>query len=301
LAQIETALPPSKPQDVAAAKAPTAEQRTVLVTGASTGIGRKITERLAAEGYFVYAGARKESDIQALNELEHVRALRLDVTDENDIAAAADTVTRDGHGLYALINNAGVLTTGSVVDTSQKEFDLVMDVNVRGPYRLTKALAPLIIAQKGRIVTIGSTSGVAAWANGSAYTMSKHAMEAFTDSLAEEMEPLGVQVSIIEPGNYKSEIGRTAVERAGLNPQLADRSKLKEPDEVATAAEHALSEPVPKRRYMVTPNDDEAEWTIRKQIARLVQLNEGQAYTYDRQALVKMLDEALAHARPKTQ
>jgi hypothetical protein len=80
----------------------------------------------------------------------------------------------------------------------------------------------------------------------------------------------------------------------------ADRSKYKEPDEVADAVEKALFEPNPKRRYMVVPNQDEAERTIRKQIEQLVQLNEGQPYTYDRDALIKMLDEALAGSRPKT-
>lgn len=301
LTQIKTALPIDRHEDASPAAQLTTPSKAVLVTGAGTGIGRKIAERLAAAGYFVYAGARKESDIHALDQLPNVKALRLDVTDERDIAAAVDTVTKEGRGLYALVNNAGVLTMGSIVDTSQKEFDLVLDVNVRGPYCLTKAFAPQIISQKGRIVTIGSTSGVAAWANGSAYTMSKHAMEAFTDSLAEEMQPLGVQVSIIDPGNYNSEIGRAAVERAGLDLRLADRSQFKDPDEVAAAAVLALSEPTPKRRYLVTPDEAEAAWAIRKQIARLIQLNEGQRYTFDRKELIEMLDGALAHSRPRTQ
>jgi hypothetical protein len=79
----------------------------------------------------------------------------------------------------------------------------------------------------------------------------------------------------------------------------ADRSKYKEPDEVAAAVEQALFEPEPKRRYLVVPNQEEAEITIRKQIEQLVQLNEGQPYAYDRTTLVKMLDEALAKARPQ--
>jgi len=299
LAQIEAALPSDGQPTVVPTQRSNALAKAVLVTGAGTGIGRKITERLAGDGYFVYAGVRKEAELQALSTLHNVKALHLDVTDEHDIATAVDTVAKDGRGLYALINNAGVFTVGSVLDTSQKEFDLVMDVNVRGPYRLTKAFAPQIIAQKGRIVTIGSTSGIAAWANGSAYSMSKHAMEAFTDSLAGEMEPLGV--SIIDPGNYNSQIARAAVERAGLDSRLADRSQFKEPDEVAAAAALALSEPKPKRRYLVTPDETEAQWAINSQIERLIQLNEGQPYTFDRKTLTEMLDAALAHARPRTQ
>jgi len=115
------------------------------------------------------------------------------------------------------------------------------------------------------------------------------------------MAPQGVGVSLIEPGNYDSNIGKNAAKRIGLDSRLADRSRFKEPDDVAAAVEHALSDANPKRRYMVVPNQNEAEITIRKQIEQLVQLNEGHAYTYDRDALVKMLDESLAQARPRSQ
>jgi len=130
--------------------------------------------------------------------------------------------------------------------------------------------------------------------------MSKHAIEAFTDSLAAQLAPLGVQVNVVEPGNYDTDIGKNAAQRTGVDSRLADRSKYKKPDEVAAAVEQALFEENPKRRYMVVPEQHEAEITIRKQVEQLVQLNEGQPYTYDRDALVKMLDEALATARPRT-
>lgn len=274
-------------------------QKAVLVTGASTGIGRKITERLAAGGYFVYAGARKEADLKELGAIKNVQAVRLDVTDSKDIAAAVEIITKAGRGLYGLVNNAGVGIWGALTDTKEDDFDFLMKVNLYGPYRITKAFAPLIVAEKGRITTIGSISGILAGRNSGVYSMSKHAIEAFADSLAAEMAPLGVQVSVIEPGNYNSEIGKSAAKRLGVDPRLADRSKYKPPDEVAEAVAQALFEPSPKRRYMVVPNQTEAEWTIKKAIERLVQLNEGQAYTYDREAMVRMLDEALANARPK--
>lgn len=275
-------------------------QKAVLVTGASSGIGRKITERLAADGHFVYAGARKEADLRALAAIKNVQPLRLDVTSASDIAAAVDLVSKAGRGLYGLVNNAGVGSAGPVVDTKPSEFDLMMDVNVAGPFRVTQAFAPMIIARKGRITTIGSIAGILSRRNASAYAMSKHAIEAFTDSLALEMLPLGVHVSVVEPGNYNSEIARNAFTRAGLDAKQGDRSMFKEPDEVAAAVALALFEPRPKRRYLVVPNAEEAELTIRMQIEQLVQLNEGHAYTYDRPALIKMLDEALARSRPRT-
>ena len=281
------------------ADSPATTVKAVLVTGASTGIGRKITEHLAGRGYFVYAGARKQADLDALGAIKNVRAVKLDVTRQEDIDAAVTTITKEGRGLYALVNNAGIATLGSTADTTMEEFDLLMDVNVYGPFRMAKAFTPLITASKGRITNIGSISGVLASKDLSAYAMSKHAIEAFTDSLALQLAPLDVTVNVVEPGNYDSDIGKSATKRSGKENRFTDRSKFKKPDEVAAAVELALFEATPKRRYMVVPEQREAEITIRKQIEQLVQLNEGQPYTYDRDALIRMLDETLATARPK--
>ena len=302
LSQVVLTLLIALPIAVSAQSPQATRQKAVLVTGASTGIGRKVTERLAADGYFVYAGARKDADLEQLGKIRNVQAVRLDVTRQADIDAAVITIKQAGRGLYGLINNAGIGTQGSVVDAKYEEFELTMMVNAFGPWRVTKAFAPLIIAEKGRIATTGSISGILAGGTISAYTMSKHAVEAFTDSLAAEMAPLGVHVSVIEPGSYRTEIYRNAAARLG--GQYADRAneldRLQEPDDVAAAFALALSEPKPKRRYLVVPVEDQARRTIQKQIAQLVELNEGHAYTYDRETLIKMLDEALAGSRPRT-
>ena len=284
--------------------------KSVLVTGASSGIGRKITERLAAQGYFVYATARKDEDLKALGAIRNVQPLRLDVTRPADIAAAAETISKAGRGLHGLVNNAGVATLGTIADMSLEEFDVCMKVNVYGPVMMIKAFQPLIIAGQGRIVNIGSISGVLASRSIPAYVMSKHAIEGLTDSLAAQLAPLGVRVSVVEPGNYRSNIDDNMLARlAGdekakvikaLGPDF-DVSKLPEPDEVAVAVEHALFDPSPKRRYVVSSEPGIVDKTMRKQIEQLVQLNEGHRYTLDREALIKMLDEALATARPRTQ
>ena len=282
--------------------------KAVLVTGASSGIGRKIVDRLAADGYFVYATARKPEDIKALAAIKNVQALSLDVTRPDEIAAAVTTISKAGRGLYGLVNNAGIATAGYLADMRFEEYQLVMDVNAAGPVRMIKAFTPMLTEQKGRIVNIGSISGILARPNLPAYSMSKHAIEALTDALAGELDTAGVHVSVVEPGNYNSNISKNALARMGADSPAAhspgyavqaDRSKYKEPDEVAAAVEQALFEPDPRRRYMVVPNQDEAELTIRKQIEQLVQLNEGQPYTYDRAALIKMLDEVLAKSRPQ--
>ena len=283
--------------------------RAVLVTGASSGIGRKITERLAGDGYFVYATARKKQDLEALGAIKNVQPLHLDVTQPAEITAAVEAISKAGRGLYALVNNAGVGTFGSIADTSPEEFDLCMKVNVYGPVMMIKAFEPMIIAQKGRIINIGSLSGILAGPNIPAYVMTKHAIEGLTDSLAVQLAPLGVQVSVVEPGNYRGNIDKNMLarlpedQREKMTKALGsalDIFQFPEPDDVALAVKQALSEHNPKRRYIVAQQRDLVESTIRKQIEQLVQLNEDQPYTYGRATLVKMLDEALANARPQT-
>ncbi len=291
-----------------------APQRAVLVTGASSGIGRTTAEVLAKKGFFVYAGARKETDLKELDAIENVQAIRLDVTVPAEIDAAFKIVEESGRGLYGLINNAGVVVVAPLIEVTQEDFDFQMDVNVAGPYRVTKAFAPLLIESKGRVITTGSISGIMAWGLGGLYAMSKHAVEAYTDALAMELAPFGVKVSVVEPGNYKSKITTSMKERLeargyttegsryqgqleGLLRSRLDRGQYKDPDEVAEAFVHALTSEQPKLRYMVVPNQQEAALTIRAAMNKVVQLNQDQPYTYTRDELVEMLDGMLATGR----
>ena len=289
-------------------------QKAVLVTGASTGIGRKITELLASKGVFVYAGARKDSDIKELNAIDNVMAIRLDVTIQDEIDAAVATITEEGRGLYGLVNNAGVAILAPLIEVEEDELDFIFDVNIYGPYRITKAFSPLIIASKGRVTTISSISGILSGTLFGPYSMSKHAMEAYSDSLAREMERFDVKVSVVEPGNYESEIGKTVKKRMvakGIDIEgspyqaemqgMLDRvgtTQQKDPQEVAEAVYHALFDEHPKMRYMVVPNLRQAEITIGKAMEEMVQLNQDQTYTFDRETLIKMLDEALDSIKP---
>lgn len=291
-----------------------AGQQAVLITGASTGLGRAMAELFASKGHFVYAGARKDKDIAELNAIENIQAVRLDVTDQQQIDAAVATITEAGRGLYGLINNAGVAVVYPLAVVPMSELEWLMNVNLYGPVKVTQAFAPLIIAAKGRISTTGSISGILSGNMFGPYSMSKHAMEAFTDSLAVEMEPLGVQVSIIEPGNYESNIGENVIKRMQSQGYDQDDSPYKEvydrmkgweesdttdgdPMQVANAALHAMFDPNPKRRYLVVPNQEQAGWTIGKAIEELVQLNMDQEYSYSREELIEMLDQAMKPAQ----
>jgi NAD(P)-dependent dehydrogenase (short-subunit alcohol dehydrogenase family) len=295
------------------------EQRAVLITGASSGIGRKTAELLASKGFFVYAGARKDKDLKELSAIDNVQGIRLDVTVPAEIEAAVETVRKAGRGLYGLINNAGVTVISPLIEVPEDELHFQMNVNVYGPYRVTKAFAPLILESKGRIAITGSVSGITSWVLGGPYAMSKHAIEAFADVLALEMEPFGVQVSLIEPGNYSTRLNtrmRKRMEASGIKLEsslykeqiedLLDLSESKlvntlyldEPDDVAEAFLQALSDEHPKRRYLVVPYQHEAELTIQSAITRLVQLNEDHPYSYNREELIEMLDQSLSRAHP---
>ena len=290
-------------------------QKSILITGASTGIGRHLAETLAEKGYHVYAGARKDKDLAALDAIENVTAVRLDVTSQAQVDAAVAMIKEKGTGLYGLVNNAGVGGGDEVVETPIEDQTFVYDVNVEGVYRTTKAFAPLVMEANGRIVTTGSIAGTGSWPGGSAYSGSKHWIEAFTDALAAEMEPHGVSVSVVEPGNYKSNIRRSSMMREleqvkGSGGEVTEEMKkayeetakrevsYKEPDEVSDAFMHALFDDKPLLRYVVVPNEDEQKWTIGTKMNELVQLNQWGPYSYSRDELVELLDEALAGDSP---
>ena len=287
------------------------KMKSVLVTGASTGIGRNLAETLASNGYHVYAGARKDKDLSALNAINNITAVKLDVTKQDQIDAVVALIQDNDTGLYALVNNAGIGNGGAISEAQIEDHNMVYRVNVEGVYRVTKAFSPLIIESKGRISTTGSIAGTITRAGGSAYSGSKHWIEAFTDALALEMASLDVMVSVIEPGNYQSHIRRSSVLRSfakveatggEITPDMqkmfsdtaARELSYKKPDEVSAAFMHALFDDKPLRRYVVTPNQQEQALTINTKIRQLVELNQWGPHSYTRDQLIEMLDKTIA-------
>ena len=287
------------------------KRKAVLVTGASSGIGRNITERLAADGHFVYAGARKAADLEELDAIDNVKSVRLDVTVDEDIAAAVKMIIAEGRGLYGVVNNAGVALIAPMNEMPEEDIHFTFDVNVLGVYRINKAFTPLLEESGGRTTTIGSISGIISGPGSGTYSMSKFAIEAYTDSLAAELEPVGVHVSVVDPGGFKSKIReKVALHQLGIDdpdaPDLTDEQKaqiqaarernaqLKEPHEVTDAVVHALFSDNPKNRYMVAPNENTARRTMQALIGKAVEMNGGQVHEFSRDELVAILDEALA-------
>ena len=298
-----------------------AEQRAVLITGASTGIGRQTAEQLAAAGYFVYAGARKDKDLAALNEIDNVMAVRLDVTRQDEIDAAVRLIEAQGRGLWGLVNNAGINTIDPLIEADVGDLEFLFDVNVYGVFRVTKAFAPMIIDSQGRIVNISSIAGILSGGlpGYGMYVMSKHAVEAYSDQLAFEMAKFGVKVAAVEPGSFRSEIGTSRCKRmlSGEQKQYEffademqpyiDRCRQRlageapdtdpPPDAVSDAIQHALTAEAPKEHYLVVPDAFQASITIGKAFEELLHLNHDQEHSYSRDELIRLMDEEWAILR----
>jgi NAD(P)-dependent dehydrogenase (short-subunit alcohol dehydrogenase family) len=295
----------------------TADPGPVLVTGTSSGIGRKVTELLSEQGQTVFAAARKKSDLASLASLPHVTPIQLDVTREESIRRAIRAIHVAGHGLYGLVNNAGVVELAPLLDTTVEELGYVLDVNLYGMHRMVRACFPFLMEAHGRIVNIGSINGVFPEVYVGAYCVSKYAVEAYTDVLRREFRPLGIHVSVVEPGEFRSNIVSSFLTRKGgglltayehspfreamqmyfaqmqAAPGEADRSKYPDPRPVAEAVVDALFSKEPKRRYLVgSAADTEAALT---QVMRLLaQLNQRHAHSRTAEELAKRLKETVS-------
>ncbi len=286
----------------------------VLVTGASSGIGRKIAEAIAKRGSFVFAGARSAADIAELSTIPNVKGIRLDVTAPSEIAAAVEEVRKSGRPFAGVVNNAGIAVVGPLIHHEEAEMNNILSINTLGPWRVTKAFAPLLIEHKGRVVTVSSISGILSGPLLGAYSMSKHAVEAFSDALGAEMARVGVMSSLIEPGNYRSDIGRNTLAQVqaaqarargtpfeqpmeGMAAAMGRYDQYPEPDSVASAAVHALFDPSPRARYMVVPAGNQGYATVRKAMEEMVQLNASHPFSIPRDSLVKLLDGMLARVK----
>ena len=195
-------------------------EQAILVTGASTGIGKATALHLDKLGFKVFAGVRKEADGQALKQeaSNKLRPIFLDVTNSDSIVAAVDTVRKETDGaLYGLVNNAGVSLNGPLELMPTSEIKQLMDVNVLGLLAVTKAFLPLLRQNKGRIINISSGHGLLAIPDKSVYAASKFAVQAITDSLRVELCPFDVSVSSIVVGK---------VDTAVLGKIIADRDKM---------------------------------------------------------------------------
>jgi len=188
--------------------------KTILITGASTGIGRASALALLEAGYRVIGCVRSQADAEALRARledgasDRLSTLELDVTNAGQIAAAVASVQRlvGDSGLWGLFNNAGIAVGGPLEFVPIADLRWQLEVNVVGPVAVTQAFVPLLRKARGRILTTGSMAGYSTIPGLGPYSMSKHAVEAMSDALRRELRPWGIEVSLLEPGSIATDI-----------------------------------------------------------------------------------------------
>ena len=191
-------------------------QRIALVTGSSSGIGLETALYLAKNGFKTYASMRnlkKSNEIKQRIQSENasIEIIQLDVTDDESVKTAINTIVEKEGRVDLLVNNAGYAIIGAVEDLSSKEIKDQFETNVFGVYRVTQEVLPTMRQQKsGRIITISSIAGFSGFPAMSAYVGTKFAVEGFTESLRHEVSPFGIYASVIEPGVIKTNIMKTA-------------------------------------------------------------------------------------------
>ncbi len=240
---------------------------SVLVTGASRGIGAAITRHLSERGVEVYATARSAADLETLALLPGVHPVELDITDHTAVAALPDRLpaTLDG-----VVNNAGIIVQGPVEGVSLTALSRQLEVNVVSQVAVTQAVVPLLRPTRGRLVFMSSVSGLVTSPGTGAYSASKYALESLADALRMELRPWGVRVVLIEPGPIRTDMWGEALDdfdtmADGLSPEIralyashltGTRRLLGriqrlagDPAKVVAAVDHALTARHPRRRY----------------------------------------------------
>lgn len=249
--------------------------KSVLITGCSSGIGRATALRLNRNGWRVYATARREPSIEELAQ-QGCRTLEVDVTDEASLQRAVARVEGECGSVGALVNNAGYSQSGTIEETPIELVRRQLETNFLGLARLTQLVLPgMRRVGRGRIVNLGSMGGKLTFPGGGYYHATKYALEAFSDALRFEVGGLGVQVILIQPGLIRTGFSDAAVaaveEQAVDSPYRALMAKVKQAtreaytqgapaklagdaEDVARVIERALTAENPKPRYPAAPS-----------------------------------------------
>ena len=250
--------------------------KSVLITGCDSGFGRALALDLDKQGFQIFAGVFNESNAKSLEEAlsSSATVFRLDITDQNDIDRAYEFIREKTNSLHALVNNAGISTSGFIDWVTMESMRQIMEVNFFGQVAITKKFLPLLISKRqSRVVNLCSVAGFITAPIKGAYSASKHAFEAFSDCLRREMAPWELKVSIIEPGPMRTPIiqghdkfmqtfwdnlSSEVRERWGEDYFRAQVKKLsdnflyrnaEDPQKVVDALKHAVQNSAPETRY----------------------------------------------------
>jgi NAD(P)-dependent dehydrogenase (short-subunit alcohol dehydrogenase family) len=295
--------------------------RSYFVTGAGSGVGLAVVQALSNAGHRVFAGARRDGDLAHLATLPGVTAVRLDLLDAASAMAAKTTLAAAGvERLDGLVNSAGIGEIGHLVAGSDADVQRTFETNVFGLMRITRELMPLLLAARGRVVNIGSMGGQITHAMYGPYTMSKHALEAYSECLRQEGAPHGLKVSIVQPGAVATRIGASAgganaqrlaatpppfdqqarqvlqappQPRAdnGDQPESATHRRPAPPEHVADVVIQALTARAPQARYLVGTRG-EGERVLRALTERLIDAATSSGQQRGREDLLAWVDAA---------
>ncbi len=242
------------------------DNKVILITGASSGIGYDAAETLARQGHRVYAAARRLELMEPLKSLG-VQVIRMDVTDEESMQEGVRTVIQSEGRIDVLVNNAGYGFFGAIETVPMEDARQQLEVNVFGLARLTQLVLPHMRKQgSGRIINTSSIAGKMVFYMGGWYNVTKYSVEAFSDALRMEMKPFGIDVVMIEPGAIKTDWGIIAAKHlkessAGsayetVGTQWADNmdwfyktNLLSSPHVITKAISQAVNSRHPKARY----------------------------------------------------
>ncbi len=235
--------------------------RTVLITGASSGIGRACGRHLASRGWRVFGTSRSHRE-----DADGVEMVRMDVDDETSVRQAVEDVHQRAGHIDAVINNAGIAWAGSVEDTTIEEAKAQLETNFFGVLRVCRAVLPIMRNQgSGYIVNISSLAGTFGLPFSGLYSASKFALEGVSESLRFETLRMGIHVVLIEPGDFRTQITESRRIAAAAetndayrdafeyfkNKQEQDEAGAPTPEPIALLAERILNHPRPKLRYPV--------------------------------------------------
>lgn len=243
------------------------EPKIILITGASSGIGKATAKRLIKDGLTLYVAARR---VEAMKELEDLGAtiIEMDITEDDEIVAAISKIDSEHDGVDVLVNNAGIAVYGAIEDVSIEDARKQFEVNMFGMARLTQLVLPAMRKKgSGTIINVSSVAGKTYTPMGAWYHASKHAVEGWSDCLRMEVEALGIDVVIIEPGGIKTEFGdnlsKSLMKRSGNTAYASLAEKIKRmsesfdkdhsssPDVVANVISKAIKAQKPNTRYHV--------------------------------------------------
>ncbi|MFM2312818.1 MAG: hypothetical protein RLZZ04_2094 [Cyanobacteriota bacterium] len=241
--------------------------KVALVTGASSGIGKAIALQLISDGLIVYVAARRVEKMRDLEQLGAI-ALKMDITQEQDIKRVVEQIEREHDGVDILVNNAGYAIYGAMEDTTIEDARRQFEVNLFGLASLTQAVLPQMRAKKsGKIVNISSIGGKIYSLLGSWYHATKHALEGWSDCLRLELASFNIDVIIIEPGVIKTEFGDVTIpammKRSGNSAYSVMAKKIEkiiksyndpgnasDPSVIAKVVSQAIKAKKPKTRYV---------------------------------------------------